>query len=932
MAVPSIGCFGFNKRNFMEFSISITPPPVLKSRSCHDNYYLGYTICFLAACCAVFCWYWVGERTFIWEDDGWNQHYKALVYYGQYLRRAINALFSTGAFTLPNWDFSLGEGADVLSTLHYYVIGDPLNLLAAAFPTRYMWVLYDGLVLLRLYLAGLFFSLLCFYTGIESRYGVLAGSLTYCFCQWGLLNAARHPYFLNPMVYLPLLVLGIEKYLREKKPWLLIGTVFVSAASNFYFFYMLALIVAIYTIVRLLLLWPRHLGKAVVQGLQLAGFCILGTLLAFGILLPMLVTFLSNNRMSVQNGHLLLYPLKYYLCLPLAFFNTYGDYWLMLGFSALTVPAICLLFRCKKEYLLLKVLFCLCIIIMLFPSLGQAFNGFSYISNRWCWSFALLCAYILAVLWPRLMSPSLADLRFLLHFCLAAAAYTTFCCILHINKADETFFFLALEFVFFCLLKFKVLGRKGLQSAALVLTFTSVFLLSYCYNSPYRGNYADICKTIAEASEPNRNEATVIQALSKSDKGSGFYRYSSREATLNAGLLAGLSSTNYYWSLISPAFSDFQSVAELPTSFSFLREGYDDRTALLSLASVRYFVTSNTDNVPAPYGFTPREQELSADYKVYWNDHTLPLTYTYENVLSRSKWEQLNAIEKQEALLQTVVLDDASVQSSFVPELTSSAINYTVSCSPDVVQDGSSFVVTAEDSSVTLNFTDLADCETYLHITGLTYSGFSPDASLAGSDCLGQLWAQLSYVDPSTLNLELESSAGLQKELTYFTPLAQFYSGRHDYAVNLNYNKAPLTSVTITFPETGIYAFDSLEVLCQPMENYASQVDALAQDTLQNLTIGTDRVTGSISLSNDKWLCLAIPYSIGWKAYVDGEAVELHQANIQYMALPLTAGQHHVELIYKTPLLKTGLCISAFTGLVLIGMYVFSRKKESVSI
>ena len=116
------------------------------------------------------------------------------------------------------------------------------------------------------------------------------------------------------------------------------------------------------------------------------------------------------------------------------------------------------------------------------------------------------------------------------------------------------------------------------------------------------------------------------------------------------------------------------------------------------------------------------------------------------------------------------------------------------------------------------------------------------------------------------------------------------------------------------------------------MENYASQVDTLAQDTLQNLTIGTDRVTGSISLSNDKWLCLAIPYSIGWKAYVDGEAVELHQANIQYMALPLTAGQHHVELIYRTPLLKTGLCISAFTGLVLIGMYVFSRKKESVSI
>lgn len=820
------------------------------------------------------------------------------------------------------------------------MIGDPLNLLAAAFPTRYMWVLYDGLVLLRLYLAGLFFSLLCFYTGIESRYGVLAGSLTYCFCQWGLLNAARHPYFLNPMVYLPLLVLGIEKYLREKKPWLLIGTVFVSAASNFYFFYMLALIVAIYTIVRLLLLWPRHLGKAVVQGLQLAGFCILGTLLAFGILLPMLVTFLSNNRMSVQNGHLLLYPLKYYLCLPLAFFNTYGEYWLMLGFSALTVPAICLLFRCKKEYLLLKVLFCLCIIIMLFPSLGQAFNGFSYISNRWCWSFALLCAYILAVLWPRLMAPSHADLRFLFHFWLITFVYTVFCCLLQIFQADEAFFSLAIEFIFLCLLRFRIFDLKNRQRAAFVLAFASIFLLGYCRNSPFRGNHIAECKTIAETSELTCNETTAIREAAEFDNAAAVYRYSGRELTINAGFTAGLSSTDYFWSLTNPNAAVFQSLTELATPYAYFRQGYDDRAALLSLASVRYFVTPDIDNAPVPYGFTPLEQEVSGGYQVYRNDHALPLAYTYEKALSRSAWEQLNAVEKQEALLQAIVLDDASVQSSFAPERTSRAINYTVSCSPDVVQDGSSFVVTAKDSSVTLNFAGLADCETYLHITGLTYSGFSPDrlnqlhpqSASAGTDRLSQLWAQLSWVEPSTLNLELESSAGIQKELTYYTPLMQFYSGRHDFAVNFNYNEAPLTSVTITFPETGIYAFDSLELLCQPMESYAAQVDALAQDTLQELTIGTDHVSGRISLNSDKWLCLAIPYSSGWQAYVDGQPAELYPANIQYMALSLSAGEHRIDLVYKTPLLKIGLCISGFTGLILIGMYVFSRKKESVSI
>lgn len=928
----------------MTFSLTrLSPPPPLyiaKRLNRKTEYFLFYTVCFLIVCLGVFVWYYSAGRTFIWQSDGWTQHYKALVYYGKYLRKIVRTLFSTGKLVIPAWDFSFGEGNDILSTLHYYVLGDPLTLLAAAFPTRYMWVLYDGLILLRLYLAGLFFSILCFYTGIKSRCGILAGALTYAFCSWGIMNAARHPYFLNPMIYLPLLILGIEICLRQKKPWLLIGATFLSAASNFYFFYMLALCVAVYTIVRLLLLYPKQISKALVQALCLAGYCILGTLLASGILLPVILSFLGSSRMSIQNGHLLFYPLKHYLRIPLILLNEGDFYWLLIGFSALTVPALFLLFRRKKEHSLLKVLFTICIIVMLFPILGQVTNGFSYISNRWCWAFALLCAYVLAALWKDLLTLSQSDFRFL-SICLSGYfVFIVLCRFLNISGTENSLTTLSLIFIYLLLIARSTSTHQCKQFAALALTFVSIFAYSYYKNAPSAGNSVSERKTIEAVAELTNNETKAVKAAAKLDTVIDFYRYSGHSLTSNAGCLVGLSSTNYYWSIANPHTSSYRSQLQLQEPISYNYKGYDDRAALLSLAAVRYFVVPSSDTSPVPYGFTPIESNAKAfkTYHVYRNDHALPLAYTYTDSIAESDWNALNAVEKQEALLQTVVLDDKIASSSPVPCLTSSAVDYSVDCGKNVIQDGSSFVVTAAKSSVTLNFTSLPSSETYLSVTGLNYSGFSPyelnrrtGAKLTSPSAHFELFRkQILWSEATSLSLNLKTSSKLNKTLQYRTPLFNFYSGRHDFAVCLDYSEEPITSITITFPQTGIYSFDSLEVLCQPMEQYAAQIDALAQDTLQNLTIGTDHISGSISLQEDKWLCFAIPYSSGWKAYVDGEAVKLHHANIQYMALPLSAGQHHVELIYQTPFLTVGLCISGLTGLVLIGMYIFSRKKEGV--
>lgn len=58
------------------------------------------------------------------------QHLNSLAYYGEYLRNILHSVFVEHKFEIPMWDMHIGYGSDILTTLHYYVIGDPLTLLS----------------------------------------------------------------------------------------------------------------------------------------------------------------------------------------------------------------------------------------------------------------------------------------------------------------------------------------------------------------------------------------------------------------------------------------------------------------------------------------------------------------------------------------------------------------------------------------------------------------------------------------------------------------------------------------------------------------------------------------------------------------------------------------------------------------------------------
>ncbi|MBU0777349.1 YfhO family protein [Patescibacteria group bacterium] len=63
----------------------------------------------------------------------------------------------------------------------------------------------------------------------------------------------------------------------------------------------------------------------------------------------------------------------------------------------------------------------------------------------------------------------------------------------------------------------------------------------------------------------------------------------------------------------------------------------------------------------------------------------------------------------------------------------------------------------------------------------------------------------------------------------------------------------------------------------------------------------------------------------GWKAYVDGKKVTLYRANYAFMAVPIGAGEHHLEIRYEPNSFKYGLIIGATSFIIMVSLLVVSQ-------
>ena len=127
--------------------------------------------------------------------------------------------------------------------------------------------------------------------------------------------------------------------------------------------------------------------------------------------------------------------------------------------------------------------------------------------------------------------------------------------------------------------------------------------------------------------------------------------------------------------------------------------------------------------------------------------------------------------------------------------------------------------------------------------------------------------------------------------------------------------------IRISFEE-GFYDYQNLSYYLNPQDEIIEKIAQLNQETLEDLEFKTNGFSGKIELEKDGFLCISLPYSQGFTAFVDGEETKIHQANIGYMGIFLSKGQHEIEFVYETRDENGNVCLF-FRIFTLVCLYTF---------
>lgn len=866
-----------------------------KCRKGNVQYFCMYTAGFLAAALLLLLIFTKEHASFTKMVDGVAQHYAVLMWIRNTLRQFLH-----GNFALPMVDFSVGQGFDVIGTLNYYGVGDPVNLLTVFFADNHLDQMYMFLILFRMYLSGLAFSYYCSTAGIQRKASVLCGSWLYVFCSFALMGGMKHPLFLNGMLYLPLLLAGTEHLLQKKSIRFLSVSVALAFMSNYYFMYMNTILCGIYLCVRLFGHYREYgIRKILLLILKMAVAWIWGICLGAVVILPSVYAFLHNARMDAAGEEVkIFYDAAHYRKMILGFFQTLPmtNGWTVHGTAIGGLAGVLMLFTSKKrsrENCQLKIGFVVLLVLLCIPSGGKMMNGFAYVTNRWSYGMAFLCALMAA--------QAIADLKeqntkiFLI---LGVAAGILAAALSASNGKAMRYAIAALAVTVLAFALGAILERKQRKRLAGCLVSFVVFAGVCCnlitFFTPVGYSYAArfTKRGVSESVLLNRAVKNVQNAKLAED---GFYRVELPSSLYNCSLAANINTTEFYYSVIPKSMKDlYVSLGMAKYERPNVMEGLENRQILKNMLCVRY----------------------QADKKgITVNKDALPVGYTYDKIMSREDYDRLTPLECQAALLEYAVLDDDAEK---ILEKQGKTFERGKSPSDGAVIGGN-LKITGEDRASWKNGTLKGKKQGRMKLKFQTEE--KSETYLVLKDLSSRLKVRKKHM------LSVQSKKARQ-EIPMCAVSNEKKMKRDVIAVNLGIRQAGTCS--LHFHKSHTYKLKEMEIYGISESFIKEQTKKRRKESMTDIKQSTNCIKGRISVSEDKILQLAVPYSRGWHIFVDGKKEKSFASSVAYTGIFLEKGEHTVEMHYISPWIIPGTVLSVAAWIWMALSFAVKKRRISV--
>lgn len=734
--------------------------------------------------------------------------------------------------------------------------------------------------------------------------------------------------WLDGMMLLPLIILGLEQIIDQKKPWLYTVSFTVLLVANYYMAYMTAIFMVLYFLVYyigqypggVMIREPRQNDKGKVSFgetlrcshfvhalLRCIGYAIVAGALAAFALLP---TYFALKSCSATSG---IFPQDSKLYFN--FFDFLANHTDALDptirasedpvlpniFCGIgTVVLAILFFFIKSIPLREKISDAVMLVVLYFSfdinKLNYMWHGFHFPNDLPYRQSFVYVFFLLLMAFKALTHIRELQLRDILSVGILTAAFVAIIGKVGSKNTSQesliiTMAFWALYIICFAMLTNRKFRTKTIASVLFCCMFAEVIIADV-------GNF-EVSLPMDDFNGDYKEVKNIEKFIDDYD-GTNMYRMELCEnyRIMNPSWY-GYNGISEFSSMAYEKTANLQYDLGLAGNYinSYI---YNPQTPIYNaMFSMKYLVNNDPDVITLNNNYFKKIGHTD-DMGIYRNRYWLPLAYAVNNSLKNWDYYNNDPIQNQEDYWERATGVKGALEKDTIDEVT---FNNIVPF-PQEIQSNS-YTFEKEDANADGSFT----------------MSFTPDKTRNYFLCV-----RSPQIDKLTVNAE---DGSMKKEQNCGTD--------EEYLLDLGVLKAGV-KIDITCPVTQDNG--TVDVYLASINGAAFQqgYNQLNDSGAVKFTKMSDtKLEGNVTIGQNQFLYTSINYDPGWSIYVDGQKVSddnIVKVGNALIGVNMTPGRHHVRFVYHAKGMKEGLIITFITLFLVLLFTVFlpnSRKRKGAS-
>lgn len=804
-----------------------------------------------------------------------------------------------------------GGGSSFLGNYLNY-LSSPLSFLIFLFDKEDISYAITFIVALKCILSATSFSYYLKKSFNKDNYFLSAFGILYAFSAY-FLAYYWNVMWLDAMIMLPLIALGIEKIFKTGDIKLYTVSLVILFFANYYMGYMCCIFAVLYFFVCFINTYSndgklnenavyekKYSTKALMnnvfinRGVKFAFASIIAALICAITLVPVFMILKNSSATSgtfpqtFKSYFDLLDLITSHFALLETTIRSSGDNVLPNIYTGILTFILLPLFlvnnkiklKEKATYVVLIIFFVFCFNNNCAEYIWHAFH----FPNDLPYRYSYMYSFIIAVMgYKTILNFKGIKVKDIAYTGLAIISFVIVCQKFLTNKMTNstiyaTIIFVALWCGFLFLLKNKNAQKKTV-SFVLVTFILCETIISSIVGLPLNQdnkNYKENYKTYTDA----------INYIDNKD--SGFYR--TELCYLNTRMdpaYYGYNGISVFSSMAYESYSQLQSSLGMQSN-KVNSYTYNTQTPVYNMMfNIKYLI--QTDVSLAPSSNLYKKIYTTSDKKsnVYESKYNLPIAYCVNSKIDDWVTDEGNPFEIQSDFVKL-----ATGYSNVFKPVEYNSTDFDAVSGDDVTENGTYWLEKSNSSSnygtETVSLSPTIDGNLYLYVKS-------------------------SDLKTITVNSEKVSDITQSMEDAYILDLGYHNKG-DEVLVSLDASKMESESTSFDF-----YCYTADDTVVKNMYN------SLAGNSLNVESYSDTTIKGTVKAKENCYLYSSIPYDDGWSVYVDGKKAETFEIGGTLLAIELTPGQHKIEYKYFPVGFLYGIIISAVTVFGLCVFYIYNK-------